>query len=114
MPNRKMARPGFEPGTPRFSGGRISGSNHSKRPTNQLVFLERLFVDKARKLRELICSVGHEMDVVAHPNQGRVLSATGPSNPDAGPLGHLFSRILGRVLAPREGEEASDPPGSVN
>jgi hypothetical protein len=78
---REMARPGLEPGTPRFSGVRVSLSNRAKPPANKRDRAALQRAHNTRKFHSFFGDLGHGWRPVArwcasaaatpHPGLGR-------------------------------------------
>jgi hypothetical protein len=60
-----MARPGLEPGTPRFSVKCTRIPNGAEIPAHRRVSAATAWRTKVRKMHEMVGDVGHEMPLVA-------------------------------------------------
>jgi hypothetical protein len=61
----RVARPGLEPGTPRFSGNSAPIPNGPEIPAHGPDSAAAVHRTEVRKLHEMVGDVGHEMPLVA-------------------------------------------------
>ena len=78
-----MARPGLEPGTPRFSDSRVRASNRREIPAIRWVARKVWALAEVRKSRSLVADVGHELDAVAHWGRRVGVSCTAGGNAES-------------------------------
>ena len=80
---RLMARPGLEPGTPRFSDSRVRASNRREIPAIRWVARKVWALAEVRKSRSLVADVGHELDAVARWGRRVGVSCTAGGNAES-------------------------------